>query len=41
MQYTLMNGEHEILEFEVNDFDSTRIKRLCCDIYYAPTHCRR
>ena len=41
MQYTLMNGEHEILEFEVNDFDSIRIKRLCCDFYYAPIHFRR
>ena len=41
MQYTLMNREYEILEFEVNEFDRIRIKSLCDGFDHAPIHFRR
>ena len=36
MKYTLMNAEHEVLEFETDDRGKTNIVRLLDEFEYAP-----
>ena len=41
MNYTLMNAEHEVLEFETNDRGSINIIRILDEFEFAPLHfCR-
>ena len=41
MKYTLMNAEHEVLEFETDDRSSISIIRTLDEFDYAPLHFSR
>lgn len=41
MKYTLMNAEHEVLEFETDNRDSINIIRILDEFEYAPMHFSR
>lgn len=41
MKYTLMNAEHEVLEFKTDDGGSTNIIRILDEFEYAPLHFSR